>query len=179
VSDLRREEKLSSIRDMSGQTLVRTWSQTGALSGALMGEMKRAIAREREAWAEQMQEQMRMKSTLVFAAAIIAAAITPILFPIIPPPGAWAEPGEMIMPTTFRLSTGGQFFQNAAQPRFAFGLHFECEMCARPERFVRKFCRAVAGRAATFPTAFCQSFPRLCRHTVCTPAGTLKRETRN
>jgi hypothetical protein len=73
VPALRREEKLSSIRDISGQTLVQTWSQTGALSGALMGEMKRAIAREREAWAEQMQEQTRMKSTLVIAAAIIAA----------------------------------------------------------------------------------------------------------
>ena len=55
------------------QSLVQTWSQTGANRGALMGEMKRAIAREREAWAEQMQEQTRMKSTLVIAAAIIAA----------------------------------------------------------------------------------------------------------
>ena len=73
MSALRREEKLSSIRDLSRQALVQTWSQTGAISGALMGEMKRAIAREREAWAEQMQEQTRMKSTLVIAAAIIAA----------------------------------------------------------------------------------------------------------
>ena len=70
---LRREEELPSIRDFSRQTLVQTWSQTGANRGALMGEMKRAIAREREAWAEQMQEQTRMKSTLVIAAAIIAA----------------------------------------------------------------------------------------------------------
>ena len=70
---LRREEKLSSIRDLSRQALVQTWPQTGAISGALMGEMKRAIAREREAWAEKMQEQTRMKSTLVIAAAIIAA----------------------------------------------------------------------------------------------------------
>jgi hypothetical protein len=70
---LRKEEKLSSIRDLSGQTLVQTWPQAGAICGALMGEMKRAIAREREAWAEQTQEQTRMKSTLVIAAAIIAA----------------------------------------------------------------------------------------------------------
>ena len=73
MSALRREEKLSAIGDFSGQPLVQTRPQTGALSGALMGEMKRAIAREREAWAEQMQEQTRMKSTLVIAAAIIAA----------------------------------------------------------------------------------------------------------
>ena len=73
MSALRREEKLSAIGDLSGQPLVQTRPQTGALSGALMGEMKRAIAREREAWAEQMQEQTRMKSTLVIAAAIIAA----------------------------------------------------------------------------------------------------------
>ena len=73
MSALRREEKLSSLRDLSRQALVQTWSQARAISGALMGEMKRAIAREREAWAEQMQEQTRMKSTLVIAAAIIAA----------------------------------------------------------------------------------------------------------
>jgi len=70
---LRREKKVSSIRDLPRQSVVQTWPQTGALSGDLMGEMKRAIAREREAWAEQMQEQTRMKSTLVIAAAIIAA----------------------------------------------------------------------------------------------------------
>ena len=73
MSTLRREEKLSSIRDLSRQAFVQTWPQTCAISGALMGEMKRAIAREREAWAEQMQEQTRMKSTVVIAAAIIAA----------------------------------------------------------------------------------------------------------
>ena len=73
MSALRREEELSSIRDLSRQALVQTWPQTRAISGALMGEMKRAIAREREAWAEKMQEQTRMKSTLVIAAAIIAA----------------------------------------------------------------------------------------------------------
>ena len=73
VPTLRSKEKLSSIRDLSGQALVQTWPQSRAISGALMGEMKRAIAREREAWAEQMQEQTRMKSTLVIAAAIIAA----------------------------------------------------------------------------------------------------------
>ena len=70
---LRREEKLSPIRDLSGQSLVQTRSQTGAISGFLMGEMKRAIAREQDAWAEKMQEQTRMKSTVVIAAAIIAA----------------------------------------------------------------------------------------------------------
>jgi hypothetical protein len=73
VSALRREKKLSSIRDFSGQALVQTRAQTGTNQGALMGEMKRAIARERKDWAEQMQEQARMKSTLVIAAAIIAA----------------------------------------------------------------------------------------------------------
>jgi len=73
VSTLRREEKLSSIGDISRQAFVQAWPQTGTISGALMGEMKRAIAREREAWAEQMQEQTRMKSTLVIAAAIISA----------------------------------------------------------------------------------------------------------
>jgi len=73
VSTLRREEELSSLRDLSREALVQTRPQTGELSGALMGEMKRAIAREREAWAEKMQEQTRMKSTLVIAAAIIAA----------------------------------------------------------------------------------------------------------
>src|ERR1035441_6242666 len=73
MSTLRSEEKLSSIRDLSRQAFVQTWSQSGAISGALMGEMRRAIAREREAWAEQMEEQTRMKSTLVIAAAIIAA----------------------------------------------------------------------------------------------------------
>jgi hypothetical protein len=73
VSALRREEKLSSIRELSGQALKRTGPQTGAIRGVLMGEMKRAIAREREAWAEKMQEETRMKSTLVIAAAIIAA----------------------------------------------------------------------------------------------------------
>jgi hypothetical protein len=73
VSALRREEELSSYRDLSGQSLVQTWLQTCAISGALMGEMKRAIAREREAWVEQMQEQTRMKSTVVIAASIIAA----------------------------------------------------------------------------------------------------------
>jgi hypothetical protein len=73
VPDLRREEKLSSIWDISRQTLAQTWFLTGAIQGVLTGEMKRAIAREREAWAEQMQEQARMKSTLVIAAAIIAA----------------------------------------------------------------------------------------------------------
>jgi hypothetical protein len=73
VSAVRREEELSSLRDLSREGLVQTWSQTGANCGALMGEMKRAIARERVAWAEQMQEQTRMKSTLIIAAAIIAA----------------------------------------------------------------------------------------------------------
>ena len=73
VSALQGEEELSSIRNLSGQTLVQAWPQTGAICGALMGEMKRAIAREREAWAEKVQEQTRMKSTLVIAAAIIAA----------------------------------------------------------------------------------------------------------
>jgi len=107
------------IRDIPQQALLQTWPQSHTTGGALVGEMKRAIAREREAWAEDMQEQARMKSTLVIAAAIIAAAITtPILFPITSTPGAWAELGEMIIPTTFRLSTGGQFFQNAAQIRF-------------------------------------------------------------
>ena len=73
MSALRREEKLSSVRDLSGKAFIQTWAQTGALGGAVMGEMKRAIAREREDWAEQMQEQTRMKSTVVIAAAIIAA----------------------------------------------------------------------------------------------------------
>ena len=73
MSALRREEELSSLRDLSREALVQTWSKTCAISGALMGEMKRAIAREREAWAEKMQEQTRMNSTLVIAAAIIAA----------------------------------------------------------------------------------------------------------
>jgi hypothetical protein len=35
---------------------------------------------------------------------------------------------------------------------------------------LREFCWAMAGRAATFPTAFRHGFLRLCRHTVCTPA---------
>lgn len=69
---LRGEEELSSIGNLSGQTLVQAWPQTGAIYGAVMGEMKRAITREREAWAEKMQEQTRMRSTLVIAAAIIA-----------------------------------------------------------------------------------------------------------
>ena len=73
MSALRREEELSSIRDLSRQTLVQTWYKARAISGAPMGEMKRAIARERQAWEEKMQEQTRMKSTLVIAAAIIAA----------------------------------------------------------------------------------------------------------
>ena len=73
VPALWREEKPSSIGDLSGQPLVQTRPRAGAIQGVLMGEMKRAIAREREAWAEQMQEQTRMKSTLVIAAAIIAA----------------------------------------------------------------------------------------------------------
>jgi hypothetical protein len=70
---LRREKKLSSIRDLPGQALVQTRGQIGTIQVDLMGEMKRAIARERKDWAEQMQEQARMKSTLVIAAAIIAA----------------------------------------------------------------------------------------------------------
>ena len=73
MSALRREEELSSLRDLSGQAFIQTWPKIRAISGALMGEMKRAIARERQAWVEQMQEQTRMKSTLVIAAAIIAA----------------------------------------------------------------------------------------------------------
>ena len=73
VPALRGEEELSSIGNLSGQTLVQAWPQTGAIYGAVMGEMKRAIAREREAWAEKMQEQTRMRSTVVIAAAIIAA----------------------------------------------------------------------------------------------------------
>ena len=70
---LRREQDLSSIRNLLGHAFLQTWPQTGVIKGALMGEMKRAIAREREAWAEKMQEQTRMKSTLVIAASIIAA----------------------------------------------------------------------------------------------------------
>jgi hypothetical protein len=70
---LRREEKLSSIRDFPRQLLVQTQAQTGAIRGTLMGEMKRAIAHEREAWVANMQEQARMKLTLVIATAIIAA----------------------------------------------------------------------------------------------------------
>jgi hypothetical protein len=73
VPALWREEKLSSIGDLSGQPLLQTRARTSTNKGALMGEMKRAIARERKDWAEQMQEQARMKSTLVIAAAIIAA----------------------------------------------------------------------------------------------------------
>jgi hypothetical protein len=73
VSAVRSEEKLLAVRDLSGQSLVQTRSQTAAIRSALMGEMKWAIAREREAWVEQMQEQTRMKSTVVIAAAIIAA----------------------------------------------------------------------------------------------------------
>jgi len=73
VSALRRKEELSSLRDLSREALVQTWSKARAIGGVLMGEMKRAIAREREAWVEKMQEQTRMKSTLVIAAAIIAA----------------------------------------------------------------------------------------------------------
>lgn len=49
----------------------------------------------------------------------------------------------------------------------------------RITRLVRGFCRALAGRAATFPPAFRQSFSRLCRHTVCTPADARHRKTRN
>ena len=63
--------------------------------------------------------------------------------------------------------------------RFAFGLRFVCKMCTRPEGFVREFCQAVLGRAANFLTAFRQSFPQLCRHTVCTPAVARHRETSN
>ena len=63
--------------------------------------------------------------------------------------------------------------------RFAFGLRFVCEMCARPEGFVREFCQTVPGRAANFPTAFRQSFPQLCRHTVCTPEVEHLEEGRN
>lgn len=51
------------------------------------------------------------------------------------------------------------FFQNAA--RFAVGLHFVCEMCARPEGFVREFRRAMASLAAIFPTDHLLSGPPL------------------
>jgi hypothetical protein len=73
VSTLRSEEKLSSIRDLSGHALAQTWPQTGAICGAVMGEMKRAIAREQATWSQSMLDEKRMKSTLVIAAAIIAA----------------------------------------------------------------------------------------------------------
>ena len=43
--------------------------------------------------------------------------------------------------------------------RFAIGLHLVFEMCAHLEGFVE----ALAGWAATFPTAFRLSFPPLCR----------------
>ena len=55
--------------------------------------------------------------------------------------------------------------------RFAFGLRFVCEICARSERLVSELCRAEAGRATTFPISFRLSFPRLCRHTVRTSAN--------
>ena len=45
--------------------------------------------------------------------------------------------------------------------RFAFGLHFVCEMCARPEGFVREFRRAMASLAAIFPTDHLLSGPPL------------------
>ena len=70
---LRGEETLSSIRNLSGQSLVQTRLQRAAHGGAVMGEMKRAIAREQAAWSQSMQDEKRMKSTLVIAAAIIAA----------------------------------------------------------------------------------------------------------
>ena len=69
------------------------------------------------------------------------------------------------------------FFQNAAQIRLWTALRVR-DVCST-RRFVREFCQAVAGRAANFPTAFRQSFPQLCRHTVCTPVDARHREIRN
>jgi len=46
--------------------------------------------------------------------------------------------------------------------RFVCRWHFVCQMCARPERFVREFCRAVADRATTL--AFVSTLFAHCRH---------------
>ncbi len=73
MSTLRREEELSSLRNLSRQTVPQTRLQTVVPGGAVMGEMKRAIAREQASWSQNMQDEKRMKSTLVIAAAIIAA----------------------------------------------------------------------------------------------------------
>jgi hypothetical protein len=73
MSTVRRDPALSSVRDLSRQTVLQTRRQKGAPGGAVMGEMKRAIAREQAAWSKNMQDEKRMKSTLVIAAAIIAA----------------------------------------------------------------------------------------------------------
>ena len=45
--------------------------------------------------------------------------------------------------------------------RFAFRLHFVCEMCARPEGFVRGFRGAMASRATIFGTDHLPSGPPL------------------
>ena len=73
MSALRREEELSSLRNLSRQTVLQTRLQKVVPGGAVMGGMKRAIAREQAAWSQNMQDEKRMKSTLVIAAAIIAA----------------------------------------------------------------------------------------------------------
>ena len=73
MSALRGEEELSSLRDLSGQTVLQTRLQKAAPGGAVMGEMKRAIAREQATWSQNVQDEKRMKSTLVISAAIIAA----------------------------------------------------------------------------------------------------------
>ena len=73
VPALRRDQALSSLRNLPRQTVVQTRLQKAAPGGAVMGEMRRAIAREQTAWSQNVQDEKRMKSTLVIAAAIIAA----------------------------------------------------------------------------------------------------------
>jgi hypothetical protein len=64
-------------------------------------------------------------------------------------------------------------FQNAVQLRLwtAFRLRDVCSCLS--EKFVGHW-----QDGATFPTALRREFPRLCRHTVCTPANARNRETR-
>jgi hypothetical protein len=61
--------------------------------------------------------------------------------------------------------------------RFAFGLRFACEICARSERLVSELCRAEAGRAETFPTDHLLSGPPLFAHFPRTGQVTTLRNT--
>jgi hypothetical protein len=57
-------------------------------------------------------------------------------------------PGTDAQPNRWLLICPINDIYSGTLRRFAIGLHFVCEKCARPEG------RVGAGRAATFPTAF-------------------------